>query len=119
MGSFDRLSTGAPWVASTDPLQMWYYGIQNGPNGNLYRIGRATSTDYSTWTKDPANPVLIEGAPTDFHRYSIDSIAVLVEPGIDKAWYTGIGTGVISRIGYATNLRFVVTHRLMLPGLNR
>lgn len=57
-GSWDEVAVGWPTVFfDNGRWQMWY----RGTDGVTWQIGRATSIDGFTWTKDPRNPVRGEG----------------------------------------------------------
>ncbi len=60
-----------------------YYSLQ---------IGHATSSDGLVWNKDPINPVLSKGDPSDFDFHGTWDPFVLHEDGIFKMWYGGGAT---------------------------
>jgi beta-1,2-mannobiose phosphorylase / 1,2-beta-oligomannan phosphorylase len=82
--------------------QMWYSGFGNGK----LRVGRATSLDGVTWTKDARNPVLSEGPPSSWENVGIRDVYVVHTTAGYKMWYTGDqGTSYpwLYGIGYASS----------------
>lgn len=87
---------GTQWV-------MFYTGF----DGSLRRIGRATSSDLTTWTKYASNPVLTFGTGGDFDDSGVSFPTVIyntnaVHPW--QMWYTGFpggATPLATTIGYA------------------
>ncbi|MBE2236364.1 MAG: hypothetical protein IAE81_01150 [Caldilineaceae bacterium] len=60
-GAWDEGETVSPTIIRKDAiLHMWYQG--SNADKSITGIGHATSTDGITWTKDPANPLLL-GSP--------------------------------------------------------
>jgi hypothetical protein len=86
---------GTQWVV--------YY---SGSDGTDRRIGRATSPDLITWTKEATNPVLSLGSGGSFDDSSVNFPTVLYDPTAVhtwQMWYTGWpdGTALNTTIGYA------------------
>jgi len=75
-GEFDEADLRAVSVAEYGGLfHMWYGGERSG-DGALH-IGHATSTDWSSWTKDPDNPYIFPELPDeDGQVYSPDVFEV-------------------------------------------
>nr|QOV09079.1 hypothetical protein HULAa30F3_00034 [uncultured Dehalococcoidia bacterium] len=63
-------------------------------------IGRATSTNGTTWTKDLANPVLTKGAGAAWDKFGVGMPTVLLSGGTYHMWYTGIGAAFDSILGF-------------------
>jgi len=84
----------------SNKYHMWY-GAWDGINFTYPRIGHATSPDGLTWTKDPANPVLVADAGSwDFPR--VDFPSVIFDGTTYHMWYSG-GSMYSWKIGYATS----------------
>jgi predicted GH43/DUF377 family glycosyl hydrolase len=75
-------------IKNGDTYEMWY--TANG------KIGRATSSDGTYWTKDANNPVLSQGQ----FGTSVWQPTVLLEGGVYKMWYRQ-GPATDTTIGYA------------------
>jgi predicted GH43/DUF377 family glycosyl hydrolase len=66
-GSWDDDALMGPEIINVnDTLHMWYNGFKLGATGNSVKIGHAISTNWTTWEKDPANPVLRPGSVNDW-----------------------------------------------------
>jgi len=63
---------------------MWYSGASGGL---VYAMGRATSTDGVTWTRDPANPLLSPQVPWEGDR--IHPLEVLITASGYELYYYG------------------------------
>ncbi len=93
------------WVSQPDVVyngneyHMWYTGY-NGFMSQI-RIGHATSLDGTTWTKDPANPILnYEDGKWDYPR--VDFPKVIYDETLYHMWYSG-GVYIAWKKGYATS----------------
>ncbi|MCK4921017.1 MAG: Ig-like domain-containing protein, partial [Bacteroidales bacterium] len=82
---------------------MWYTGgIVNAATS----IGRATSPDGITWTKDTNNPVLSKGQSGDWDENYLQGGPVLIIDTMFHMWYTGQGGKDLysnHQIGHATS----------------
>ncbi len=74
--------------------EMFYHGD--------FGIGRATSSNGISWTRDPANPILTPTAGT-FDARRVFNPYVLKKDGIYYMWYTGINSDNLWQIGLATS----------------
>lgn len=74
---------------------MWYSGVDFN---DINRIGHATSPDGITWTKDPANPVLIPGGNWD--DFEAIHPTVIYEDSTFRMYYNG-HDGLTQRVVYA------------------
>jgi len=104
---FDGKWVGACCVVKDGPGSycMYYTGFKDTiSNGIQARIGKATSGDGITWTRDAANPVLDIGAPGSWDDKGVAAPCVLIEPGITRMWYTGGRSDLKFNIGYAYEL---------------
>jgi predicted GH43/DUF377 family glycosyl hydrolase len=85
--------------------RMWYSGADTFPmwEGNL-RIGLATSSDGTAWTKSSSNPVL-DLDPTGWDSGSVTGPWVIFDGDTYHMWYHGgvPGGGNVEVIGYATS----------------
>lgn len=83
---------GSTWV-------VWYTGY----SGSVRRIGRATSPDLITWTKDAGNPIIPLGAGGAFDHDHVSFPTVVYDPALVhpyQMWYTG-WLGGVTTVGYA------------------
>lgn len=87
-------------VGST--YHMWYAGTNAWP---AFRIGYATSPDGIVWTKHPANPVLLPGAPGSWEDATVYNPQVVHYNGYFHMWYSA-GDGPSNNewvLGYAAS----------------
>jgi len=100
-GSWDGVTVHADRVIFTDSVyQMWYMGFDGATAG---RIGRATSRDGITWTKDTRNPIVREGAPGSWESKGSVHPYVLLHGSTYRMWYMGVNDGFNYRLGTATS----------------
>lgn len=76
---------------------IWY----SGGGYFTWKIGYATSTDGSNWTKDPSNPVLSTGKAGSWDSRSVATMSVIDNSGKFKMWYFGSKAEGFASIGYA------------------
>lgn len=96
-GEWDRDGVAMPAVLHEgDSFEMWYVGAF----GDSIAIGRATSADGVTWTRDASNPVLTGGPVTAFDADGPFEPTVLKDGTTYRMWYEGLSS-LVSRIGYA------------------
>ena len=76
---------------------MWYSGHDGSLN---FHVGRATSSDGMTWTKDAANPVMSPSLPWEILR--VHAAHVLGGPGAYEMFYVG-HDGLRQSFGHATS----------------
>ncbi|MFB8146578.1 glycosyl hydrolase family 32 [Microbacterium sp. NPDC056003] len=70
-GAWDDQSTWTGSVIETaEGWQMYYTGVRRSENGLIQRIGRATSTDLYTWTKDDS--FVLEVDPRWYEQLDLD-----------------------------------------------
>lgn len=104
--------TASQWDSSiiNDPVvikdgstyRMWYAGNNDGSNN--YKIGYATSTDGTSWTKHASNPVLTVGAGAAWDNLSVRKPTVIKDGSTYKLWYSGTQTNNSDyHLGYATS----------------
>ena len=93
--------SGVDWsfVIYDDNQFIMYY---SGYSGNVAGIGRATSPDGITWTRDENNPVLTVGTDGEWDDDWIYPGPVKRDSSGYKMWYTG-DDNLHRRIGYATS----------------
>ena len=97
-GTWDNPRVDFPTVIfDGSTYHMWYSG------GSMYswKIGYATSTDGSNWTKDPSNPVLTTGKAGTWDSKSVATMSVIDNSGKYKMWYFGSEQANYASIGYA------------------
>jgi hypothetical protein len=101
-GTWDAWSYVNEVVLVDGTYHMFYMGQEEGsPFGLLFDIGHATSPDGSSWTLDPANPVLVR----DAGGWDSDSVAfpAVLHDGTEfRMWYIG-SDGEVDAVGYATS----------------
>ncbi len=99
-GSFDSMSLLYPNVVSTGSGFVMYY---TGFNGQAFGIGRAESSDGTTWEREPVGPVLTQG--TGFDNHAVAQPCAVVLGSRVLLWYGGYDTSVANpgpyRIGLA------------------
>jgi predicted GH43/DUF377 family glycosyl hydrolase len=78
--------------------QMWY----GGSSGTDRKVGRATSPDGVTWTKNPYIPIFESGPPGSWEDVAVGVPIVQFNGTIYKMWYEG-HDGSYIRTGYATS----------------
>jgi len=86
-GSWNDTQVGTPSVIfENDTFKMWY----GGHDGNIVRIGYATSLDGAIWNKDTIHsPVLPVGAPGEWDDEKVYCPSVVFVNGIYHMWYSG------------------------------
>ena len=100
-GEWDAGALGSMTVIEVGSIYHLYYeawGVRSEKEWDAeeyesLQIGHATSKDGVHWTKDPANPVLLRGAPGEWDRTGTWDPFVLYEGGLFKMWYGGGGGG--------------------------
>ncbi len=89
-GSWDSLHVVANSVLSVNGVYHLYY--TGSPDGQIWDIGHATSSDGIHWAKDQSNPIIVNA-----HEF-----LVIHENGLFKAWYTDSST-------YPWSVRYAVS----------
>ncbi len=101
MGSWEEVGVAVPWVIwNGTGYWMWYTGYDSSFSTE---IGLATSPDGLNWNKYAGNPVLRPGAIAEWDGGGTGAASVIFEGGLYHAWYMGLDTSDVSRIGYATS----------------
>lgn len=98
-GSWDSAMAIVPCVVKDNSTYKMWYG---GYDGSVMKIGYATSTDCTNWTKYAGNPVLGLGGAGAWDDVYVYPASVILENGTFKMWYGGYD-GVNSRLGFATS----------------
>lgn len=97
-GQWDDMNVWAPTVVYKDnTYMMWYCG---GRNNQDIRIGLATSTDGTSWTRYGTNPVLNVG-PSGWDTFQVSRPSVLFNGSSYCMWYSGDNG---NSIGFATSI---------------
>ena len=83
-------------------FRLWFSGC----DGQVCRVGYATSPDGSVWTKYAGNPILDVGDPGSFDDTFVLPGSVILHDGVYRMWYTAgqnmVGPGDFDwRVGYA------------------
>ncbi len=102
LGSWEESTVYLPCVLLVESVfHMWY----DGAWGWIEKVGHATSSDGSIWTKDPLNPVLDVGTSGSWDDTQVFPMAgsVIFDNNIYRMWYGGCNTSNRWQIGYATS----------------
>lgn len=101
-GTWDKswINCGSVLYAGTK-YHMWYSGCDSSGIG--IKVGHATSIDGLTWTKDPANPVLVSLAPGKWDYPRVDFPYVLFDGAVYHMWYSGGSIPFQWKVGHATS----------------
>ena len=100
-GEWDALYVFMPYVLYNADSARYEMAYTGGTDHEATHIGFATSADGKIWTKNPNNPVLRPG-PELWDGGSVWSPNFLIENAMYKMWFSGNGSNVNYRIGYAT-----------------
>lgn len=74
-GSWESYDVWAPtMIKEGNTYHLWYTGVQLVGNLWVQRIGHATSTDLTNWTKDPTNPVF-DCANVSWAYYDVNDLS--------------------------------------------
>jgi predicted GH43/DUF377 family glycosyl hydrolase/uncharacterized membrane protein len=99
--AWDDAYVGNPIVIfDGNNYQMWYQGRRSGVG---WKIGYATSNDGINWQKYSNNPVLNTGGGGSWEERDVGDPHVIYDGYEYKMWYTGVNTGSVKRIGFATS----------------
>jgi predicted GH43/DUF377 family glycosyl hydrolase len=97
-GAWDEYGEHAPFVLKEGGIyKMWY----EGSDGDVRRLGYATSTNGIDWNKYTGNPVLKAG-PESYDQDTAGHGSVLNDAGTYKLWYHASGEEGAT-IAYATS----------------
>jgi predicted GH43/DUF377 family glycosyl hydrolase len=98
-GEWDDASVyGGALIYDGGGFHLWYDGF----DGEVDRVGYATSPDGSTWTKYVDNPVVDVGPSDSFDELGVWPRSVIVSGGTHRMWYTGVDSpDFFWKVGYA------------------
>jgi len=85
-------------IKDGETYKMWYTGIDGSA---VLRMGYATSSDGTSWTKSPSNPVL-EPSLSGWDSQGVGYAWILKDGSTYKMWYSGASTSD-PQIGYTTS----------------
>jgi len=110
-GSYDSLGIHAPFVLfDGHTFRMWYSAWTADAQGSaLWSINYASSLDGIAWTKDGANPLMVEQRNRRWDAAHVSEPSVLWNGVLFEMWYNGgsertaLG-GHELRIGYASSI---------------
>lgn len=113
------------WICIGDVLDagtkyhLWYSGADT--LSGWVKIGHATSTDGLTWTKDPANPVLVAEGSGSWEYQRVELPSVLFDGAVYHMWYSAGISQLRWKIGHATSANgFIWTkdplNPVLIPG---
>lgn len=102
-GAWDEGKIGPMNIVKMGPTdyRMWYEGINLA--FSQVRIGYATSTDGTTWSKYGSNPVFAPSEAWEGVEVAPDTVIWDQQAGVFKMWYHGGGPTDSREIGYATS----------------
>lgn len=99
-GAWDDYGVMHPCVIKDGSTYKMWYSADDGSGKR--KIGYATSTDGTSWTKYAVNPVLNLGSAGSWDDEDVDQPWVIKEDSTYKMWYNG-NDGTTRRIGLATS----------------
>ena len=104
-GTWDDLKAHDVCVLKPDTTwMMWYSGTRDPEATYGLKIGLATSSNGTDWTKDAGNPIFDKGAAGKFDDKHVVYPSVIKEGNTYYMWYSGFKSGVgYSGIGLATS----------------
>jgi hypothetical protein len=109
IGSYDGLGIHAPFVLfDGQTFRMWYSAWRADAQGSAtWSINYASSSDGMAWTKEAANPLMVEQRDGRWDATHISEPSVLWNGALFEMWYNGgserTATGGHGlRIGYAS-----------------
>lgn len=81
--------------------------IGRAAGGGPGKVGLAWSSDYGqTWSKDPNNPILTNGAGGQWDETEIMAACLIYESGVFRGWYVGRSSGSnVNGLGYVWGTR--------------
>lgn len=103
-GEWDDFGVGGGGVIHDGSLFRYWYG---GADGEVTRVGYATSSDGSDWTKYGGNPIIDVGPLGSFDDTALIPGTVLFHDGLYRMWYFAARTigpdpdDLDWRVGYA------------------
>jgi len=101
-GAFDSLSVLYPNVVAVPTGFAMYY---TGFDGQAFGVGRAESTDGTTWVRSPTEAVLTRGSSADFDNHAVAQPDAVLLGSRTLLWYGGYDTSMANpgpyRIGLA------------------
>jgi hypothetical protein len=96
-GIWDDTRVAQPWVVKEGgKYYMWYTGSGTGHTNDM---GLATSTDGSTWTKSPGNPII------DQTNYVADA-SVIFDGTNWNLWYQSVANSAVEHISSTSPFEF-------------
>jgi len=111
IGSYDSLGIHPPFVLfDGQTFRMWYSAWKADAQGSaLWSINYAASPDGIAWTKDAANPLMVEERSSRWDATYISEPSVLWNGVFFEMWYNGgsertAAGGHELRIGYASSI---------------
>jgi predicted GH43/DUF377 family glycosyl hydrolase len=113
-GTWDDSEVRNPCVIKegVSAYRIWYSGTNAS---NTDKIGRATSSDGLTWTKN-VGPVFSEsGQAGDFDENAVFAPCVILDGSTYKMWYTGEAGASVRKLGYATSNDGITWTRTQIP----
>jgi hypothetical protein len=101
-GSWDsQMVREACVIKDGDAYKMWYAGCAAWP---VFKIGYATSTDGTTWTKHASNPIFI-GTPSGWDGFQVYAPSVVKEGSTYHMYFSGTDNSMsqVWSTGYASS----------------
>lgn len=102
-GAFDEGKVGPLQIVKMGAAdyRMWYEGLNSA--FNLAKVGYATSTDGTSWTKYGSNPVFTATETWENSEVCPGTVLWDAAAGVFKMWYHGGFNSQPRKIGYATS----------------
>jgi predicted GH43/DUF377 family glycosyl hydrolase len=117
----DHALWGVAIIHDDSGFRMWYSGVDM--DSGVGRVGTATSSDGSTWTKHTGNPIMDVGPTGSFDDELVLPGTVILEGELYRMWY--MSSRALAdpndydwRIGYAESGDGLTWHRLPEPVLD-
>ncbi|MFC1526287.1 FlgD immunoglobulin-like domain containing protein [Candidatus Latescibacterota bacterium] len=99
VGAWDGVGICDPTVVHDGTTyHLWYAGY----DGQALRLGHATSSNGTTWSRDPANPVLDLGPSGTWDGVGVTAPSVVWDGRVFRMLYSGRG-GTRASLGYASS----------------
>jgi hypothetical protein len=100
----DRGVGVASVIKDGSTYKMWFTGYTGfgGVGGTtVSRIGYAESSNGTSWTPSPSNPIITTGAAGTWEGRGVGGPAVLNDGGFYKMWFSGLDSNLAAKSGYA------------------
>ena len=104
---FDATRVVDPTVAKVGGVyDLLYAGL---PFADNYQIGLAMSSDGSTWTRSPSNPVISNAESPSWASFREFPVTLMYENGTYELWFNGDNSDLSSSPGYGTGFGYATS----------